>query len=183
MTTDANSSALLDLLTARSGHDTDAPPDELVQVVTRLGFDEYLGSHVVHGFDAATGATRWRVMLITATALVEVTAEASRVIEPYRNGVRQMSDWSTIDSTSRNPKVYTQPPTVSARIWKLESLAGLTVSAMGSTDSWERPEQVRETWTFTFADGSDSVVFEIDHGDNDRPTAVDNLCRHLSGHL
>lgn len=42
---------------------------------------------------------------------------------------------------------------------------------------------VRETWTFAFRDGSDPVQFDVDHSDGQRPQAVDELCRHLAGHL
>ena len=184
MTSNEHESFLADLLTAHADYTHTPPPEELVQTVARLGLDTgNLFGHAASDYDHETGVSSWQVTLATGSALIEITAAAARVVEPNRNGEKYPTDWSTLESNSRGPKVYTRAPKVSVRVRQLRNLAELSVIATGSTDSYERPEMVRETWTFTFRDGTDPVVFEIDHSDTERPTVVDDICRHLAAHL
>lgn len=134
-------------------------------------------------FDPETGISSWRVTLATDSVLIEATAEAARMSKNRGTDEQYPVDWSLMISGERAPKSYSVPPKVSLRVRQLKNLAELQIAANGTTDSYEDDELVRETWTFTFRDGTDPVLFNVDHGDRDRPAAIDNLCRHLAGHL
>jgi len=176
---------LRDRLAVRSRGTHVPAPDELVQVIERLGYgdDAFVCGHSSESFDHETGISSWRVTLATDSVLVEATAEAARMSTNRGTDEQNPIDWTLVASDTRTPNSYRLPPKVKLRIRRLESLLELRVAADGTTDSFEDEELVRETWTFTFRDGSDPVVFEVDHGDRDHPSAIDDLCRHLAGRL
>lgn len=172
-------------LTAGSGSIQVPAPDEFVQTVERLGYrdDAFVCVQTSESFDQESGVSSWEATLATDSVLIEATAEATRMSTNRGSSEQYLVDWSLDASNERPPKSYRDLPKVTLRIRRFDDLSELQVVATGATDAFENDEFIRETWTFTFRDGSEPVVFEVDHSDRDHPLAVDDLCRHLAGRL
>jgi hypothetical protein len=184
VTESARPVSLMDQLADRTGWAVTNPPDELIQVIKRLGYEaDVVCAHSVARFDGETGVSSWEVVIATHAVLVQVSAEAARLWEPRMRGEKEACDWSMMVSHEREPKTYSQLPALSVRVRQLRDLAELRVEAAGSADAYRTADMIRETWTFTFRDGSEPVCFEVDHSDRERSDAVDELCRHLARQL
>lgn len=163
---------LFEHLTDRRGGRGAVPPRPLVHALAGIAqstpFD--LGWATLD-YDHRTEVTTWTGLVANATVLAEFQATA------------QLADASMWTGNSTRPTTaYSQEPVIEVGLLRHEDVCSAHLSTRGAGDAFEYDQRLRQSWTFSFADGT-TRTYTTDANDGALLTDRELLCRRLVLHL
>jgi hypothetical protein len=160
---------LFDQLRDSSEGSHDFPPAPLVDALCDLGLEDSFDlGWGLRTYDPRADLTQWSGVVANSKVMIEFTATAK--LAGVWNGNR------------RGNTSYEGEPKVELKLIRLADVTSIEVTKIGAKDAVDWEHRVRESWNFSFADGT-TRLHKTDAHDKNQPSDLPTLLRRLAHHL